>query len=139
MFKRLALKLAVRLLRDPVLTLEDRSLLTATVLDRLNALPADAILKTDTDGTLVLNGKRIDAKKAIALNKSAQRVLNEQAFKYGLEQIRFAAIEIGIYKGLTTEQNVFAKAALWQIEEYKKLLQLLSGGAQQEEDLDDDD
>lgn len=139
MFKRLALRLVVTYLRDSSLTLEDRALLTTLILDKLKALPVSAILTTDDDGTLVLNGKRVNAELAIAINKSAARVLGERAFKVVLEQTRFAAVDIGIYQGLTPDQSVFAKAALWQIGETKKSLEWLAGGVPLDDDLDDDD
>lgn len=139
MWRRLAVRLTVSLLRSAELSLTDRSLLTATILDRLVALPASAILKTDTDGTLIVNNKRVDVKMASVINKSAIRVLNERAFKIALEQTRFAAIEIGVFQGLNTDQNMFAKAALWQAGELKKIIDELAGNAVSEEDLDDDD
>lgn len=140
MWKKLALKLTVRFLRGAELSSEDRALLTACVLDRLNALPAGAILKKDTDGTLMVNGKRVNAKMAFALNSSAKRVLNERAFKLVNEQVRFEAVSIGIHQGLTPDQVLFAKSALWQIGEHVKALEELSGNAPQDiDDLDDDD
>lgn len=136
---RLVVKLVARLLRSSDLSTEERSLLTATLLDRLNALPASAILKKDTDGTLMVNGKRISPKMAVAINSSAKRVLNERSFKLVNEQIRFESVNIGIYQGLTPDQNLFAKAALWEIGEHIKALQELSGSETQEDDQDIDD
>lgn len=138
MFKKLALMFTVWALEGAKLSAHDERLLTARIVDRVTALPASAILKLDTDGTLVLNGKRVDAKTAFAVHKSAARVLNERAFKIAIEQTRFAAVEIGVYQALTTEQVMFAKAALWQLGEQVKLLNLLAGTAPVE-DLDEDD
>lgn len=136
--KKLVLKLVLRFLKDASLSTEDRSLLTACILDKLVALPASAILKRDTDGTLIVGDKRVNAESALAIHKSAVKTLNERAWKIVFEQVRFKAVEVGIHQGMTPDQNLFSKAALWNLGELKKLFEELAGGAAPE-DLDDDD
>lgn len=135
--KKLVLRFIVKYLKDTTLNAQERSLLTAAIIDQLRAIPVGAILKKDTDSTLIVNGKRIDPKTAFALHASAKRVLGERAFKLVNEQIRFESVNIGIFQGLTPEQNLFAKAALWEIGEHVKALEELAGNVSVDNEDDD--
>lgn len=139
MFSRFVTGLVCTLLKGAFLSHADRSLLTACMLDKLRALPAGDILSEDVNGTLTINGKTITADKAHALRRSANRVLNSEAWKLVSEQVRFKAVTIGVHAATSDAQNFFAKTAIWNLNELQILLGTLGGLPDEDDDLDIDD
>lgn len=73
-------------------------------------------------GQLLVNGKKLDSDQAIALRESAENMQHSFANNLIDQQLTFEAMKLGVYKGNDTDMIIFSKAALWYIQEKKKLL-----------------
>lgn len=99
--------------------------LTTSILEKLNALPIRDIMTFDADGTILARGQKLATGEAMALKQGADALKSNFARKIINEQRIYEAIKIGVYNGINTEQILFAKAALWVIQEEDKLLSKL--------------
>jgi hypothetical protein len=115
------------LLRSSDLTNEDRQLLTTLVLSRLGVLPLRASITVDATGQVFVNGTKPDVEVARQLRESAKSMLTSFARRFVRETTIFLAIKQGVHENLSPEQGLFAKAALWQMQEEQTLLELLAG------------
>lgn len=120
-------RLAILALKDSNMDLEDRSLCTAALLNGLNALPLRSIISTNEQGVLLINGKVVEREKFVQLSQSAKSALDSTARRLINDQVTYAAVEMAVHKALTTDQIMFAKAALWYIKEEESLYRLLAG------------
>lgn len=127
MLGKLIAKLTVFALRSKNLSLEQRILCTSALLDNLHAVPLRNTITFDDQGTLFINGKALDYEKARQLRESAKGMLESQAREFVRQQVKFKAIEIGVHNGLTNEQILFSKAALWFGIEEDNLYHALAG------------
>ncbi len=108
--------IAAELLKDAELSMEDRQLLTATLLDRLGALPVRARIVVSEAGVFV-DGKVVDAERAQRLHESSKAMLNNFARRFVRETVEFLAVKKGVHEYTTPEQGLFARAALWFLQE----------------------
>lgn len=131
MFARFITRITCALLRRASLSITDRTLLTAVLLDKLGLIPAGDIIQIDAVNGLKIGGKKITVDEAAILRASARRVLAEPAWKTVHDQITFEAIKLGIHKGNTPEEIYFSKVALWWKAQERELF---SGFGQSEED-----
>lgn len=134
MWGRLATKLAVYLLRSSRLSNEDRQLLTATMLDRLGALPLRARITVDEAGTILVDGRPTTMEVARHLRESSRNLLKNFSRKFVRDTVTFMAIKEGVHVNLTPEQGLFAKAALWGMQEEDALHRLLAQNSEVEDD-----
>ncbi len=118
----------VELLKTADLSPEDRQLLTATLLDRLGALPIRARITIDDAGKII-DGKSVSVEKAERLRKSARTLLKNFARNFVQDTVAFLAIKQGVHQNMSPEQGLFAKAILWQHREEQELYSLLAGYA----------
>lgn len=118
---RYAAKLAVWLLRHGRLGNEERQLLTATILDRLGALPIRAKVIVDGAGRISIGGNKMTFEAAKAAQSAAQALLKNFAYKVVREQVTYMAIQKGVHENVTPEHGLFAKAALWWMQEEREL------------------
>lgn len=116
----------VKLLRSTDLTNQDRQLLTNAVLTRLGVLPLRASITVDTSGQIFVNGKQPDLELAKQLRESAKGMVNNFARKFVRETVTFMAIKQGVHENTSPEQGLFAKAALWQMQEEQILFETLA-------------
>lgn len=114
------------LLRNSKLSLENKTKLTSCLLDKLQAIPASDIIKTNEQGKLEVNGRELDLEGAKILREGAISLLDSQTRKFVKEQIMFEAVKIGVHFGDTPERVMFAKAAIWQLEQEEEFLKKLS-------------
>ena len=135
MFTRFITRTTVALLRRARLSIQDRSLLTVVLLDKLGMIPASDIIKIDQVAGLKIGGKPISVEEAATLRASARKVLAEPAWKIVHDQITFEAIKLGIHKASTPEEVYFSKVALWWKQQE---LELFSAFGQSEEDAIDE-
>lgn len=119
----------VELLKTADLSMEDRQLLTAALLDRLGALPTRARISVDDAGKIMVDGRAVSVEKAERLRKSARTLLKNFARNFVQDTIDFLAIKQGVHQNLSPEQGLFAKAILWQHGEERELYNLLAGYA----------
>lgn len=129
--KKTPVQQAIELLNSTQLSVEDRNLLTTTLLDKLGALPVRARIMVERDGhgvaqQILFDGKPVAPKLAVRLQQSARSLLNNFARKLVQETIVFLAIKQGVHQNVSPEQGLFAKAILWQHHEEQELYDLLA-------------
>jgi len=107
-------------------TVEERTLYTALLLDRLGALPLSDILYQDEAGTLLIGGRPVDIEKARLLRNAARNALDNAALVLIREQVAYQASVLGSTKAQTPTDLLFARAALWWVQEVEKKLRLLA-------------
>lgn len=107
------------------LPVEDRTALLTAILGKLNALPIGDIVATSSDGAVMINGKNLDREQIIGFKEGIAALKDNFARKVIHEQVRFKAIEMGIFKSVSTETLMFSKAALWCMNEIEILLEKL--------------
>lgn len=116
------------LLRNSKLSLENKTKLTCCLLNKLQAIPASDIIKTNEAGKLEVNGRELDMDGLKILREGAISLLDSPTRKFVKEQIMFEAVKIGVHFGDTPERVIFSKAAIWQLEQgedfIKKLAQM---------------
>lgn len=134
MIGRYATKLAVWLLTHGRLGNEERQLLTATILDRLGALPIRAKVVVDGAGRISIGGNKMTFEAAKAAQSAAQALLKNFAYKVVREQVTYMAIQKGVHENNTPEQGLFAKAALWYMQEERELYLMLAQLEVEEDD-----
>lgn len=126
MLNNLTTKLALYLLRKKNLSEPNKAKILSALLQNIGALPLRKTITFDNDGTIVINGKKLNPEQAIHFKESAMAYKDSFARQLIHEQLRFLAIEMGVHQGLSLERIRFSQAALWILEEEKKLLQFLS-------------
>jgi hypothetical protein len=134
MMGNLVARIVSTLLRSVDLSVSARSLLTATLLDKLKALPASAILSKDEEGTLLVRGRRLTVQHAIALRHSALSVINSPIWKLIYPEVQHRAIQIGVHKALDADQVFFSKAALYELQEIQSILEEFAQGASEDDE-----
>lgn len=122
MLSRFLTKLTVYMLRNKKLTGEQKSLVLSELLKNMHTVPTRDIIKYDSVGTLLINGRPLDIEQAQVFLESCYALKNNPARKIINEQLTFEAIKLGIHSGLNSEMILFSKAILWQIEQENKLL-----------------
>lgn len=130
MFGNLVAKLTVFALKHSKLSTSDKALCTAALLDSLHALPIRSIISINEQGLLLVNGELLDYEKSLRLRESARALLASPFRTLMRNQISHLAITIGVREGMTSDQILFSKAALWCGQEEEKLLKTI---AQQQE------
>lgn len=118
--------LVIQLLKDQRITGEDKARITAALLDDLLAIPIADVIKVATNGQVLINEKPLDIEQARAFREGCKALYDSSARKIIQDQIKYKAIKMGIYDGLTPDMIVFSKAALWCIQEENKLLSTLA-------------
>lgn len=138
MFRKLAVKLTVFLLKRVDLPVEERLILTTLVLKRLAALPIHDIIVINEQGSLLVNGEQIGVDVATALRYSAKVALDNQALKLIRNQVLYTAIVEGVHKHLTPEDSFFSRAAIWWNQKELDFLKALAGEENGNSPLDGD-
>lgn len=121
MWGSIATRLTVWLLRYGRLSNENRQLLTAELLDRLGAPPLHASIRIDELGNWFVRDRPLTLERAQKLHQGAKAMLRNYTRQYVQEQIRFLAIQKGVHENVSPEQGLFAKAALWVMQEEQQL------------------
>lgn len=127
-------KLAVALLKNATLKNEERQLLTVTLLDKLGALPLRARISLDEAGQIFVDEKQLTLETSRTLHETSKAMLNNFARRFVREQVTFMAIHKGVHENISPEQGLFAKAALWFLQEedelYRRFAQIEGEDAQ---------
>lgn len=121
MWLRWAARLAVALLKNARLDIQTRQLLTTALLVKLGALPIRAKIYVDEAGQTFVDGKQLNLATSKRLYETSKVMLNNFARNFVREQVTFLAIRKGIHENTTPEEGLFAKAALWSMDEEDKL------------------
>lgn len=122
MFKNLLSKVIIWSLGTTRLDNEHKARITSKLLDNLGAIPLSDVIKISDTGQLVVDGKILDVEHAILLRESAETMQHSFANRLIQQQLTYEAIKMGVHQGLNTDMIIFSKAALWYIQETKKLL-----------------
>lgn len=121
-------KLAIWLLKNGRLDNESRQLLTATMLDRLGALPIRARITVDESAQIFVDNKQVTFEVAHRLHETSKSMLDNFARRFVRETVTFMAVKKGVHENVSPEQGLFAKAALWFLQEeddlYRKFAQI---------------
>lgn len=125
----IAVHLACWLLKLP-LNIQQRTKLIGAVLDRLDAVPLDEVIKVH-DGNLFIQGEQVDYDKASKVRESAHAMLNNQAHQLVREQVAVLAGTRGVVEGDTPEKLYFYRAAIWSMLQQEELYSQLAGGTEQ--------
>jgi hypothetical protein len=115
-------KLAVFALQHKRLSIEQKGLVMKSLLANIGALPLRGSISYDAEGTITVNGKKLQPETAKLFVDSCKSLQDNFANNVFDEQLTYLAIQTGVHSGLNTEQIMFSKAALWTIQEKKKLL-----------------
>lgn len=122
MFQKIIAKIIIWYLKNNRLSGEARALCITVLLNNLQALPISSIITYDNLGRILVNRKPLEVEQSVALRESAHALSDSFARRIIREQIRFNAIELGVHQGLDTYMILFAKAALWVMQEEEKLI-----------------
>ena len=122
MLQKLTTALTLWLLNRVTLKGEYKAKITAKLLDNLQAVPISNILFIDKMGRLYIDGKLATQEQALSIKASGISFKDSFLEKLINDQITYQALQLGIHEGNTTDQIIFSKAALWVIQERKKLI-----------------
>lgn len=111
------------------LSVEDRGILVNAVMHSLDTVPLRAMISTDENRRVLVQGKLLSPEQGISLRESATSLLNNQAMKLIREQVRFAAIDQGYLQNEKADpyRELFYKAALWYAQAEKELVEAIAG------------
>jgi hypothetical protein len=112
----------IQQLKKANLSLEDRTALTTALLDKLQALPLSNTFIVG-QGKVIINGKELETEQAISFVESCNALKDNYARKIIHEQIKYLAINLGIHNCLSLDTMMFAKAALWCLQQQEELLE----------------
>lgn len=112
--------------KDKSLNNKERQMFTTILLDKLGALPLHAKIMVDKAGRVFVNGRSLNTEEADRLKQAAVAMQNNAARNLVREAVTFMAIVDGVHKNITPEMGLFAKAALWFLQEEDTLYTLLA-------------
>ncbi len=135
MWARLITRLVIALLKWARLSIEDRTLLTVAMIDKLKALPVSDIISLDQKGSLLIEGKPVELNQAISLREGARLIVNSPTYRIVQAQILYQATKLGIHEGDTPEKVFFSKVAIWWHQEQKALYESFAQQTTQDEDM----
>lgn len=115
----LAIRLLGWLMRRP-LTIGERNQVVIHILGSLKAVPLSAIITTDENGRLCVEGKPVDVELGRVLMSHARVAQANKALNLIRKQVQYEAIIEAANKVVTMEDLLFYRAAIWwgQREEY---------------------
>lgn len=117
----------VKLLKSKKIEGIDKTRVITALLENIDALPIRDAVSIDK-GQIFLRGKPItDIDQAQALKQGANAMIHNGTRRIAEEQILFEASKIGLHQGLTPEQIVFSKAAIWVIQQFNRIYHELDG------------
>lgn len=122
MLNKLIVWLVIRALRSKRLTGDERVKITNELLKNIGALPLRKTITFDAQGTIHINGKKLDPEQGIAFREGCMALKDSYARAILREQLRYLAIEQGVHQAINNDQVMFAKAALWYMGEEDKLI-----------------
>lgn len=105
----------IKALRKDSLPLEDRTALTAVLMDKIGTLPLESSIVITIQGIQV-NGRVLSTDQVLSFKEGCISLVNNPARKLVRDQVRYLAIVEGIHKGLTPDQILFSKTALWNMQ-----------------------
>ncbi len=99
----------------------DKTRVVNALLANIDALPIKDAVSIE-NGQIMLRGKPIESlETAQSLKQGAAAMLSNFTRKIAQEQLLFEASKIGLHQGMTPEQIIFAKAAIWCIQNEERI------------------
>ena len=129
------MKLLLWLLKQKRLKQTTKIEIVNYLLASVNALPIKDLISFEPDGTLKIGNKILDSQQAIMLRESLVSLNKNWADRVLSEQITYEAIKIGVHIGQTTDQIMFAKAAIWVLKQREELITKLIGQTGEKDDI----
>ncbi len=105
---------------------KDRVRVINTLAESCELPPLHAIIREE-EGRILIRDVPVEAEELIFLSEAAEQALSNQARKVVVDQIRHEASLYALQSATTWEQTIFAKAAIWAIEQQEILLKRLRG------------
>lgn len=103
------------------LPLEDKSALLSAIQDKLKILPLEDSLIIEPN-KITIRGNVLDIDQIIKFKDSCMALKENYAFNVIREQVKYLAVNLGIYKSTSMEDLIFYKAALFNINQEDLLL-----------------
>lgn len=133
MWGNIATNLVVKMLRSSKLSIENRSKLTSSIVDKLEIVPLRDIIMVNDDKNLVVNGRVLERDQVLRLRDSARSAKENLALNFVRDQVIYEALLFGVNKSNSSEQLYFMKAAIWWGQQEDRLLKLLTDYGQARE------
>ena len=108
----LVVRLIGWLMRRPLSTAE-RNAIVIHILGSLNAVPLSAIIETDAQGQLLIEGKPVDVERGVVLMRHAQMARSNKALNLIRTQVQYEAFLGAGHTARTPEDLLFYRAAIW--------------------------
>ena len=112
----------IKQLEKTKLPAEDRAGIIGALVAKVSGLPIDTVISV-TNAGVNINGMKLDVEQVVQFKEGCVALENNQARKLINQQIRYLAIVEGVHKGLTPDQILFSKAALWVMEQEARLIE----------------
>lgn len=90
----------------------------------LNTFPLNDVVTFRKDGAVLYNGLPLSLEQVQNFKQSVTTLKDNAAFRIIGDQILFKAIQTGIHLGLSTDQIIFSKSAIWFIQQFKEQIEL---------------
>lgn len=116
----------VDLMKNKLLTNEERQILTALFLDRLGALPLHARITVDKTGRVFVNNRSLNLEEGQRLRDAATAMLNNAARKLVREAVIYMVMAEGTIKSVNADMMLFGKAALYFLQQEDELYNTLA-------------
>lgn len=127
MWHNLVTKLVLWALKSRI-TGENKTRLITALLNNINAVPIRDVIKHSRKG-IIVNGQILETDQGIAFLQGVTALADSKARKLIRDQILYEAIKLGVNQGDNPDKIMFAKAAIWCLEEEERLIANLTNDA----------
>ncbi len=117
--------LVLFVLRKCKLSQKERTLLLNELVSTTGALPLHATI-TEDGGVISIRGVPLSGEYATKVRENASAALHNLALQAVDEQTLYLAVSNGIHLAQNFDNVLFAKAAVWVVEQRKRLLEALA-------------
>lgn len=124
--ERFVVRLVCRLLKRD-LSVENKNLLTTTIVEKIGALPLRDMIVITESAEILVNGVPLEYDQAVRLREGAKTALTNPALKLVWDQVRYEAFVGSASVGRTPEDLYFYRTAIWNGEQERKYLRILAG------------
>lgn len=122
--KSITIKQVIEFLESKDLSQEERILVFNYLNKSLNTFPINDVILFRKDGALLYNGLEMTLEQVQNFKQSIDTLKNNAAFKIIGDQVLFKAIQTGVHLGLSTDQIIFSKAAIWFIQQFREQIEI---------------
>lgn len=117
-----SVKSLIEELKETNLSLEDKNALLNVLMEKIGVLPTEDIIKIEHNKVLI-KGKELDIEQTIKFKEDCIVFKDSVIRKVLNEQLKYLAVNFGVRKAVNNDMLLFAKAALWLIDEEDKILE----------------